>query len=147
MFLFEGLVYNENTKVHLLKKKYHISVFIYIYHLKCNQVFSNFFKVHYNITPCQFSNDYEWEPWNSTYSKRHKFTWGQSSGFFCIKTLRMWSFMPGLRALKGVKLSQILALYTCLQLSLKGHKVDWNPNRRCKCKTDGFLYSFFIILQ
>lgn len=62
MFLFEGLVYNENTKVHLLKEKYHKSVCTSICHLKCNQVFGNFLKVHYNIAPCQFSNDYEGEP-------------------------------------------------------------------------------------
>lgn len=59
----------------------------------------------------------------------------------------MGSLMPGLRALIGVKLSQILAPYTCLQLPLTGHKVDWDPNRRYKCKADGFLFSFFIILQ
>lgn len=49
---------------------------------------------------------------------------------FHIKSLRVWSLIPVLRALTGVKLSQNLAPHTCLQLSLKGHKVDWDTNRR-----------------
>lgn len=45
---------------------------------------------------------------------------------FHVKILEVWSLVPDLGALPGVKPSQNLPVHTCFQLFLKGQKVGWD---------------------